>query len=148
MQFTIHSIGSIHRSDGKVLVCVDPVYRTGLQGIGGHSHIVVYWWALDNDSEAVRQTLLVHPKPLPDAIMGVFATRSPRRPNLIMATTCRLLKVDEDKGVLEIENIDAFDGTPLIDIKCYSPGIDRVAGKVRSPWKIEHEHIPDGGVSP
>lgn len=54
MQFTIHSIGSIHRSDNKVLVCVDPAYRAGLQGIGGHSHIVIYWWALDNDSDAVR----------------------------------------------------------------------------------------------
>jgi tRNA (Thr-GGU) A37 N-methylase len=48
-----------------VLVCVDPAYRTGLQGIGGHSHIVVYWWALDNDTEAMRQLTFVNLRGLP-----------------------------------------------------------------------------------
>jgi len=43
---------------------------------------------------------------------GVFACRSPLRPNLIMTTVCRILAVDEAQGTVQIENIDAFDGTP------------------------------------
>jgi tRNA (Thr-GGU) A37 N-methylase len=63
-------------------------------------------------------------------LTGVFATRSPFRPNLIALTTCKVVAMQGK--VIEVENVDAFDGTPVIDIKPYTPGLDSV-GEVRLP---------------
>ncbi|MGQ9918266.1 MAG: TrmO family methyltransferase domain-containing protein [Bryobacteraceae bacterium] len=65
----------------------------------------------------------VHPRgnrtnPLP----GVFATRSPRRPNLIALTLCKIVSVKAN--VVEVEMIDAFAGTPVLDMKPFIPGYD------------------------
>jgi len=52
-------------------------------------------------------------------LTGVFATHSPMRPNLIALTLCKIL--DLDGTTIKIEEIDAIDGSPVIDIKCYIP---------------------------
>ncbi|UCF56354.1 MAG: SAM-dependent methyltransferase, partial [Deltaproteobacteria bacterium] len=58
-------------------------------------------------------------------LTGVFATRSPVRPNPISVYTCRILSIDGN--VIHIEKIDALDGTPVIDIKPYVPRLDSVS---------------------
>ena len=55
-------------------------------------------------------------------LTGVFATRSPFRPNLIALTTCKIVGIEGN--VIDVENVDAFDGTPVLDIKPYLPGLD------------------------
>lgn len=62
-------------------------------------------------------------------LTGVFATRSPVRPNLVALTLCKIVAVKDN--VVELEKIDAFDGTPVLDIKPFIPGYDTVEdGKV------------------
>ena len=146
MTFEIEAIGTVQRTETGIILRVAEPYREALCGVEKHSHIVVFWWALENDTPAARQTLLVHPHPLPEVEMGVFATRSPRRPNPIMCTTCRVLSVDPEAGKVHIQNIDAFDQTPIIDIKSYAPTIDRVKEGLKAPWPQENFWIPDEGV--
>ena len=65
----------------------------------------------------------VHPRGNPhNPLTGVFATRSPRRPNLVALSLCRVVAIKEN--IIEIGGIDAFDQTPVIDIKPYAPGSD------------------------
>ncbi len=52
-------------------------------------------------------------------LSGVFATRAPVRPNLIGLTLCRIISVKD--GIVEIDSIDAYDGTPILDLKPYIP---------------------------
>ena len=146
--YSLKPIGRISRRDDAIVLEIDILFRPALKDLSGFSHVMVFWWADAFDNDEDRAKLHIKPPYAPDRSIGVFATRSPFRPNPIAMTTCPIVSLDEEEGLVIIGDIDAFDGTPVIDIKCYSPGIDRVAGKVRSPWKIENEHIPDGGVTP
>ena len=74
----------------------------------------------------------VHPRGNPqNPLTGVFATRSPRRPNLVALSLCR---VGGTRGnVIEIGGVDAFDQTPVIDIKPFAPGSDAPHESVNVP---------------
>jgi len=79
--------------------------------------------------------------------MGVFACRSPVRPNPIALTTAQVLNVDHQKGQVEIVNIDAFDDTPLIDLKPYIPVCDRVEKVGVPPWSADWpQWLPKEGM--
>lgn len=119
--FHINPIGVIHQAeDGTARLEIDARYADALLGIASFSHVMVYYWFDHNDTPEKRAVLQVHPRKdnrIP--LTGVFATHSPLRPNLIAATRCRLRSV---RGTtLFVDQIDAFDGSPLIDIKCYIP---------------------------
>lgn len=58
--------------------------------------------------------------------MGIFATRSPIRPNPIALSTVEIIHIDYQKGLIQIAYIDANDTTPVLDIKPYTPSLDRV----------------------
>jgi tRNA-Thr(GGU) m(6)t(6)A37 methyltransferase TsaA len=82
---------------------------------------VVLFWFDQNDIPAKRRVLQVHPRKDPrNPLTGVFATHSPQRPNLIGLTVCRIKSIQGNS--IEIEDIDALDGSPVIDLKCYIPG--------------------------
>ena len=66
--------------------------------------------------------------------MGVFATRSPVRPNPVAITPVQVLRVDPMTGTVDIPFIDAEDKTPIIDLKPYSPSLDRVREANTPPW--------------
>jgi tRNA-Thr(GGU) m(6)t(6)A37 methyltransferase TsaA len=104
----------------------------GLLGLEQWSHIWVFYWFDQNDTPEKRFTLQVHPRGNRDnPLTGVFATRSPMRPNLIALSLCRVVSI---KGSdIEIESIDAFDQTPVVDIKPYVRGLDRPQGKLNAP---------------
>ena len=119
--YTIHPIGVIHKRDTKSRVELFDDYTDGLLGLDSFSHIYVLYWFHENDSLEKRRTLQVHPRKDPqNPLTGVFATHSPRRPNLIALTLCKIKAID--RNTIHIDEIDAFDGTPVIDIKCYIPG--------------------------
>jgi len=86
-----------------------------LDGIEDFSHLFVMFW-MHEISEEERRTMKVHPRGRMDMpLLGVFATRTPYRPNSIGLTLVELLKV---KGnVLTVRGLDAIDGTPVLDIK-------------------------------
>lgn len=96
-----------------------------------YSHIIVIYWLHQADSS--KMALRVHPKgkrELP--LVGLFASRSPYRPNPVGQKTVRLLK--HRGNVLLVEGLDAVNGTPVIDIKPYIPGYDSVADATVPPW--------------
>jgi tRNA-Thr(GGU) m(6)t(6)A37 methyltransferase TsaA len=88
-----------------------------LDGIEEFSHIFIIFW-MHKISEAERATLQVHPQRKTELpLTGVFATRTPIRPNPIGLT---LVKLTKRKGnVLWVKGLDAYDGTPILDIKPY-----------------------------
>jgi tRNA (Thr-GGU) A37 N-methylase len=76
----------------------------------------VLWWFDRNDNPRMRSTLRVHLRGNPaNPLTGMFATRSPMRPNLIGVSRCRILSIKDN--VLEIQDIDALPDTPVLDLK-------------------------------
>ncbi|MCD6530544.1 tRNA (N6-threonylcarbamoyladenosine(37)-N6)-methyltransferase TrmO [Candidatus Bathyarchaeota archaeon] len=95
----------------------------GLEGIEGFSHIYVIFW-LHKVEDHERRVLKVHPRGIRDLpLVGVFATRSPMRPNPIGLTLVEL--VERRGNVLIVRGLDALDGTPVLDIK---PFVSETAG--------------------
>ena len=91
-------------------------YREGLTGIEDGDRVVVMWWMHDL-SDDDRRILLCHPMgDVSRPKRGVFALRSPMRPNPIGCTEVDVREVRED-GLL-VDGLDALDGSPVIDIKC------------------------------
>ena len=130
-QFTITPIGQVEKSQDRTTIVLDKNYQPGLLGLDDWSHVWVFWWFDKNDTPQQRAILKVHPRGnRNNPLTGVFATRSPVRPNLIAQTLCKITSVKDN--VIEIENIDAFPGTPVIDLKPYARGIDS-ASDIRTP---------------
>ena len=98
-------------------VVVDPQWEEGLEGLEEFSHI----WVVFHLNRSLKEPLphlRIHPKRRQDLpLVGVFATRSPRRPTPIAITAVRLLA--RRGNVLEVQGLDAYDGTPVLDIKPY-----------------------------
>ena len=118
--FKVYAIGTIRKEDGRVWIDIAPDYRDAMAGLEEFSHIVVCYWFDRNDTAVERRRLKVHPRgDRRNPLTGVFATHSPKRPNLIAISNCRILSI-ENTAIL-IDAIDAFDRTPVIDIKCYIP---------------------------
>jgi tRNA-Thr(GGU) m(6)t(6)A37 methyltransferase TsaA len=125
--FQVSPIGKINVNEEEMFIEIKPKYIPALQALDGFSHINVIWWFSDFDNEEARNTLeAAQPyKKSPD-IMGIFATRSPIRPNPIALTAVQIIHIDYEKGSIQIPYIDANDGTPVLDIKPYTPSLDRI----------------------
>lgn len=139
MELRLQPIGLVRRRDaekrgGPARLEIGAVFRDGLFELDRFSHVLVLWWADRRDNPDDRRTLRVRPRAAPDHLTGVFATRSPARPNPIAVSTCRLLAVDEAAGTVELAWIDADDGTRVIDLKGYIPGVDRVRAPRVPDW--------------
>jgi tRNA-Thr(GGU) m(6)t(6)A37 methyltransferase TsaA len=144
-EYAVRPIGKVVKEADRTLIVLDKMYEPGLLGLDGFSHAHVFWWFNLNDEPAKRGTLQVHPMGnRRNPRTGVFATRSPRRPNLVALTLCKIIAV---KGnVIEVEKIDAFDKTPVIDIKPYIPGYDTVEEATIPEWleKARQQREPKG----
>jgi tRNA-Thr(GGU) m(6)t(6)A37 methyltransferase TsaA len=132
-EFKLHPIGHIKKAEGQTQIVLDEKHQPGLLGVDGYSHIYMIWWFDKNDTPERRAILQVHPMGnRHNPLTGVFGTRSPVRPNLIALTLCKVISV---KGnVIEIEKTDAFDGTPVLDIKPFIPGYDTVENATVPEW--------------
>ena len=118
--FQIFPVGVVSKKEEATWIEIFEPYSDALLGLEGFSHIFVFFWFHENDTADRRKTLRVHPrKDKKNPLSGVFATHSPLRPNLIGLTLCKIKSIRDNR--IEIEGIDAFDGTPVIDVKCYIP---------------------------
>ena len=118
--FQIHPIGWIRKKKNSIAIEIDPPYSDALLGMETFSHILVLYWFHENDDPESRNTLRVHPRKNPqNPLTGVFATHAPVRPNLIAVSPC---KIESIRGnTIWVDDIDARDGSPVVDIKCYVP---------------------------
>ena len=122
--FSIKPIGVVRKDDEGAWIEIFDQFVDGLLGLTGFSHIHVFYWFDQNDTSEKRKTLQVHPRKDPrNPLTGVFATHSPRRPNPIALTRCKITAIADN--VITIDDIDAYDGSPVIDIKCYIPHEDQ-----------------------
>lgn len=136
--FNVFPIGKIHSNNNGTYIEVDEKYIPALQALDGFSHINVLWWFSDFDTSEYREILQAE-QPYKEApkTMGIFATRSPIRPNPIALTAVEIIGIDYEKGIIQITFIDANDGTPVLDIKPYTPSLDRVKSPGVPAWCSE-----------
>jgi tRNA-Thr(GGU) m(6)t(6)A37 methyltransferase TsaA len=121
-------LGAAHEVEGTLEIRAD--LEPGLTDIEGFSHLYVIW----EFDRSAGCDLLAHP-PTDDRPHGVFATRSPQRPNPIGLTVVELL--GREGALLRVRGIDMLDGTPILDIKPYLSNIP--AEELRRGWLAEAE---------
>lgn len=116
----------------KSVIIINKEYSDCLDGIEDFSHIIVLFWTHKVPDNA-RQIKKVHPAGLKQMpIKGIFATRSPVRPNPLCKTTVKLI---ERKGTtLIVEGLDAIDNTPVVDIKPHVPFYDSPLNVRLADW--------------
>ncbi|HTZ57915.1 MAG TPA: tRNA (N6-threonylcarbamoyladenosine(37)-N6)-methyltransferase TrmO [Acidobacteriaceae bacterium] len=124
-----------HQADGVLEVL--PEFEVGLTDIEGFSHLFVLW----NFDRSENFDLIGRP-PFEDRPHGVFATRSPRRPNPIGLTVVELLR--REGGKLHVRGVDMLDGTPILDIKPYLSSVPLEI--LRRGWLAEAEARQSNGA--
>ncbi len=121
--------GARHDAEGAIEIL--PEFEPGLLDIEGFSHLFILW----EFDRADGFSLVAHPPTDEKRPHGVFATRTPRRPNPIGLTVVELLR--RDGAILHVRGVDMLDGTPVLDIKPYLSSIPME--KVRRGWLAEAE---------
>jgi tRNA-Thr(GGU) m(6)t(6)A37 methyltransferase TsaA len=116
-------LGAKHEAEGSLEILAE--FEPGLMDIEGFSHLIVIW-----EFDRSEGFVLVGKPPTDDRPHGVFATRSPRRPNPIGLTVVELLS--RDGAILRVRGIDMLDGTPILDIKPYLSNVP--PEKLRRGW--------------
>ncbi len=131
--FTMEPVGYIRSREDGFCLELDEKYAPALKELDGFSHINVLWWChlWDEYREIVEA-----PKPYTNGpeMVGIFATRSPVRPNPIALTTVAVTNIDHERGVIHLPYIDADNGSPVLDIKPYYPSEDRVKNVTVPTW--------------
>ena len=137
-QFILSPIGSVHKENERTTLLLNKDVEPALLGLDGFSHVWVLWWFGRNDTQKKRSVLQVHPRRnRKNPLTGVFACRAPVRPNLIALTLCRVLSVTDN--VVEIDKIDAFTDTPILDLKPYIPSCDSAKASIPD-WLLSNKN--------
>ena len=121
-------LGAKHEAEGVLEILAE--FAPGLMDIEGFSHLIVIW-----EFDRSEGFSLVGKPPSDDRSHGVFATRSPRRPNPIGLTVVELL--GREGPVLRVRGIDMLEGTPILDIKPYLSNVP--PDRLRRGWLAEAE---------
>ena len=135
--FNVVPVGYVGKRDGETFIEILPEFREAMEGLQKGDWIKLILWF--HESEGPRRKILkVHPHGNPkNPLTGVFATRSPYRPNPIALYTVRIHRISD--GKLYIDWIDAKNGTPVVDIKIF---VERYDCPKEVP--IEEAHIREG----
>ncbi|MBL8581370.1 MAG: tRNA (N6-threonylcarbamoyladenosine(37)-N6)-methyltransferase TrmO [Rhizobiaceae bacterium] len=120
------NMAAAHDAGGGGTVEINTPYRAGLIGLVGTSHLILLSWL----QHSPRNLILQKPRHATEP-KGVFALRSPARPNPVGVHVVRLTRLDAEAGRLGLEAIDVLDGTPLIDVKPYFASTDAVPEATR-----------------
>ena len=135
MNCNLCPIGEIREENGELLIEVFEKYRKAMTGLEEHRYLQIIWWFDRCDNEQSRNKLTEEkPYKKGPALLGTFATRSPERPNPIAVSNVLALSVEAGSGTIRVPYIDAFPGTPVLDIKPYTPSIDRVENVTMPEW--------------
>jgi tRNA-Thr(GGU) m(6)t(6)A37 methyltransferase TsaA len=128
-------IGVVESSGKLSRVKIFPEFCVGLQGLKNFSHVFILYWLHLRDKEDERHTLQVVPRRhLGASQVGVFACRSPSRPNPIGLCIVELKKIED--CTLLVKGLDALEGSPIIDIKPYIPRADSIIDARVPEWTL------------
>lgn len=121
----LKKIGTIKEDKYGLYIQIDDPYKNALIGLDGFSHLHVLWWADQLDIPDMRSITTVDKpyKPGPE-LLGIFATRSPLRPNPICTTIITVTDLNVSTGIIRTWYIDGEAETPVLDIKPYLPCSD------------------------
>lgn len=129
-RFLFHPIGRVDFLENSLVVRVDAPFRRALEGLKGFSHVQVLWFfdgVSGDDPSADDRLLCTRPYKTGPERLGAFATRSPYRPNPVALSVVGLLRLEEEAGILVLDYIDADPGSPVLDLKPYTPSLDMVS---------------------
>ena len=132
LKLSLVSLGVVKRNGQRTFLVLNKKYAPGLVSLGDYSHVMVFYWCDKNDTPEKRAFLQGYRQGKANPLTGVFATRSPARPNPIAITTCQIISVRDN--IVEINWIDAFDDSPVIDLKPYIPRNDSIPGAKIPVW--------------
>ncbi|MFR3731017.1 SAM-dependent methyltransferase [Lacrimispora sp.] len=134
-ELTVKPIGRILTCNGLKTIQLEKSYLPALTSLEGFSHINVLWWfdACDNlqDRSSLKESSPYKKAP---SVMGTFATRSPKRPNPIALSAAEIISVHREKGIIALAYIDAEDNSPVLDLKPYTPSLDRIENPRVPAW--------------
>jgi len=127
-------LGVVERVEGEeARITIFPDFCPGLEGLENFSHLIILYWLHHRDSVEERRTLRVVPRRHAGAPqVGVFASRSPSRPNPIGLCVVQLRRVEN--CALLVKGLDAVEGSPIVDIKPYIPRADSVPDAKVPEW--------------
>lgn len=134
MRGELRFIGTVEKAEPQeAKVRIFPKFCPGLKRIDDFSQIIILYWIHLRDNEDERNVLQVTPRRHASAPeVGVFACRSPTRPNPVGLCVVGLLKIED--CVLSVKGLDAVEGSPIIDIKPYFPRVDSVPNARAPAW--------------
>ena len=134
-EINLRDIGIIENDGRKFSIKMHKKYVLGLMGLKGYSHLLVIWCFHKSENNIFKeQIILENPYKKGPEQIGVFATRSPERPNPLAVSVPQVKSIDFEKGIINFWWIDADSGTPVLDIKPYTPSTDRVEKPEVPDW--------------
>lgn len=135
MDLSLIPIGETFANEDGFGVQIAPEYRKALTGLQDFSYVQVIWWFSKCDNDRSRGKLIEEkPYQRGPELLGIFATRSPERPNPVAVTTAYVTHIDAESGAVSLAWLDALDGSPVLDIKPYTPSADRVEAPEVPDW--------------
>jgi len=130
--FKVFPVGKVEKKEDSTFIKISDKYLEAIKGLDEFSHVIVIYWFHRNDTPEKRSILQVHPRGnKKNPLTGIFACRAPVRPNLIALTVCKILSINGNN--IYIDEIDAFDESPVLDLKPYIPRIDNPKKDIRLP---------------
>jgi tRNA-Thr(GGU) m(6)t(6)A37 methyltransferase TsaA len=137
-EYQVFPVGYVRSNESGFFLQIERPFIPALKELDSFSHINVLYWFHLCDSQKTRSIIEAEqPYKKSPAQVGIFATRSPIRPNPIALSAVPILRIDHEQGLVEIPYIDATDGSPIIDLKPYHPSVDRIR-KVAVPKWCSH----------
>ncbi|OHC74093.1 MAG: tRNA (N6-threonylcarbamoyladenosine(37)-N6)-methyltransferase TrmO [Rhodospirillales bacterium RIFCSPLOWO2_12_FULL_58_28] len=115
---------------------IDEKYQEALDGLGDYSHLIVIFWLHEVKTCKLRLVPQGKIDDVPE--VGIFACRCPGRPNPIGISTVNILSIKDN--VITVKGLDVINGTPVIDIKPYTPQYDAVAEAIVPEWVAELDY--------
>lgn len=135
-RFKITPVGIVRKNDREVILEIFPEFRDAIDGLHEGDWIKLILWFHKSDTPEKRRVLKVHPYNNPqNPLTGVFATRSPVRPNPLAIYTVQIHSIDGNR--LYIDWIDAEDGTPIADIKIFVERLDCPTKREVEEWELD-----------
>ncbi|WP_438498311.1 tRNA (N6-threonylcarbamoyladenosine(37)-N6)-methyltransferase TrmO [Paenibacillus sp. IHBB 3054] len=131
--YNVIPVGVVAGQPDNLRLELKPEFHPALKGLQNFSHCQILWWIHEFADDHFRQTTQVQP-PYEAPLSGVFASRSPVRPNPLGLSVAAIVSVDMESGIVEVAGLDAYPGTPILDIKAYFPTTDRVKDVTVPEW--------------